>query len=147
MLRCLVCCVTLLAALPSAARAQHALTLGARVGVHKLTESMSVGGELGIPLSDRLSLVLSVDVFDIDFGTYRAYNVDLKYSVRPALYIGGGATSRWLSAGDANGDALGGDLFVGVESPSDRVRHFAEVHAFLKDGVYGSALAGIRVAL
>lgn len=147
MLRRLAWCIALLAAVPAAVHAQDKMTVGVRLGVHEITETGSAGAELTIPLVRRLAVVLSADLFFIEYGSYRAYNLDLKYSIWPALYLGGGVTSRWLSAGDAHGDVLGGEVFIGVELPHEAVRPFAEARAFVKDGTHGSGLVGIRVTL
>lgn len=142
-----LCGLVLFAVLPAMLRGQDRVAIGPRFGYHDLVEGYSIGGEVKIPLSSRLALRPGVDFINIDFGSYRSYNIDLQYSLTPALYFGGGVASRWLSAGDANGDVLGWNLFAGVELPRGTVRPFAEARAFVKSGTSGYALAGVRVTL
>jgi hypothetical protein len=147
MSRLVIAALTLLCVMPATAGAQGRVAIGLRFGVDELAEALSVGAELLIPVSGRLAVRPSVDLFAVEYGSYRAYNLDLEYAVTPALYVGGGVASRWLSAGDAHGDVLGGNLFAGVLIPGGRVRPFAEVRAFVKHGFHGAGIFGMSVEL
>lgn len=136
-----------LSAASVAAPVQGQVSVGGRTGYDHLASAMSVGAELQVPLSSRLVFRPSVDLFAMEFGSYRAYNLDLHYAATPALYVGAGLASRWFRASDVAGDVLGTNLFAGVVIPGGQVRPFAEVGVFLKNGARGNGRIGLSVQL
>jgi hypothetical protein len=147
MSRTMVCALALLCAAPAVTPAQGRMAIGGRVGYDHLARAMSLGAEVQFPISRTLVIRPSVDLFAMEFGSYRSFNLDLQYAPTRALYVGGGFASRWRTAGDVAGDVLGANLFAGVVIPGGLVRPFAEAGVFLKGGTRGNGRFGISVQL
>jgi hypothetical protein len=147
MIHSLARCLCMLTVLPALAGAQQRLSIGPRLGYHEIVEAISVGAEVKFALTRALAFRPSVDLMAVEYGSYRAYNIDLQYAVTRVLYVGGGAARRRFAAGDAVGDVLGGNLFAGVELAHDAFEAFAEWRAFVKAGTHGSVILGFRAGL
>ena len=149
MFRRFVCLAAFLMAIPALVRAQGRVAVGLRAGADHRAEALSGGVELQIRLTERLHLRPSVDLFAMESGSgkYRAYNLDLQYSLTPGLYLGGGPASRWFSASDVAGDVLGLNLFAGAQIAAEPLELFMEGRLFIKSGTTGAVIAGVRFRL
>jgi hypothetical protein len=143
------CIVALVLLLPSTVGAQGPFAVGLRAGYDHRAAAPSGGVELQIHLSDRLAIRPSVDLFALESGSgkYRAYNLDLQYSVTRGLYVGGGLASRWFSASDVAGDVLGVNLFAGAQLAANPLELFVEGRLFTKSGTTGAIVGGVRFRL
>ena len=146
MLRRFVCLAASLMIMPTSAHAQDRFAVGVRAGYDHRAEALSGGVELQVRLRERLHLRPSVDLFAMESGSgkYRAYNLDLQYSLTPGLYLGGGPASRWFSASDVVGDVLGLNLFAGAQVAADPIELFLEGRVFVKSGTTGAVITGVR---
>ena len=127
------------------AAAQSRIAIGGRMGYDDLAKAAALGGEVQIRIAPALTVRPSIDLFIMESGSYRAFNLDMQYALTPALYLGGGVASRWLRSGDVAGDVLGTNLFAGVVVPGGEVRPFAEVGVFIKGGFHGNGRIGLSV--
>lgn len=129
---------TLVAGSAVAAEAQTSRAhLGPRVTYNFDAEEVGLGGQVGLPLGNRLELYPSFDVFFVDPGSLWAFNADLKYRFGGEgmewLYTGAGLNVTNSSfAGNDESDA-GLNLLLGVESLSGWVHPFAEGRVTLGD--------------
>ena len=114
---------------------------GPRFGVHLGynfdADGALVGAQMSWPMTPRVILYPSFDLYFVDTGSLWSLNADLKF--RPptrtgALYAGGGLNFSRRSVSGNSGSDTGLNLLVGVEGRRTRSAPYVEAKIILADG-------------
>lgn len=135
------------AAAPGAAQRAHA---GVRIGANFDTDEVLIGGHFLAPLSRRVELYPSLDIYFPEAGARLGFNGDLKVrfpTTELDLYAGGGINYLHRRvAGVSDGD-LGLNLLGGFETRGGWVHPFVEARVLLHDNTSFQLVGGLNFTL
>ena len=143
--------VLVLAAGASPVSAQGRAQAGVRIGANFDYDDVFLGGHLAAPISSRLDIYPSFDIYFPDSGSRFALSLDLRVRFPSTsdlqFYAGGGMNYLHRSEGDTDHGDVGGDLLGGFDARLGRVRPFVEGKILLHDDTSFQILAGLNFPL
>jgi hypothetical protein len=146
-----VALLALVVVTPAGAEAQRNAHIGVHAGYNTDVEDAVLGGQLTVPLVERLEFYPSLDIYFPDEGTRLGFNGDLKYGVPLGgtswFYFGGGLNVLYRDVADASDSDLGVNLIGGLEGRGGTVHPFGELRVMLHDNTLLQLAGGVNITL
>ena len=135
----------------SYAEAQGRSHLGAHLGINTDFEDVYLGAHGTFPLTRRLELYPSFDVYFPDNGTLLGFNGDFKFLIPTdkgfGFYVGPGLGILYQSFDDDDDTSVGLNLFGGIESRRGQVHPYLEVRTLVHDNTSFQLAVGLNFTL
>jgi hypothetical protein len=123
------------------------LHIGPRISFDFDAEEVGIGGQVGIPIANRLEFYPSFEYYFVDPATLWAVNADFKYRLfRERLEWLYGGAGFGLEKRTSDTDP-GVNAFLGAETLRGRIHPFAEARARFADRTTFVLAAGLNFTL